>query len=131
MNKQLNKAGLIRLWLVQLGIAALIALIYGLCYNLVSAKSAILGGLVYIIPNAYFASKLFKHQGARAARQIVNGFYKGEALKIVLSILLFTMVFALIKVNPIAFFLTYIMVMMTHWLTPWIINNKQNRPESD
>jgi ATP synthase protein I len=116
---------------VQLGITATIAMICIGFYNWNTAKSAILGGLVNIIPNAYFANKLFKYQGARAARQIVNGFYKGEALKIVLSILLFTLVFVFIKVNPIAFFLTYIVIVMTHWLSPWIINNKQNRPESD
>jgi ATP synthase protein I len=95
-----------------------------LTQNSRAAISAILGGLVYIIPNAYFASTLFKHQGARAAKQIVNSFYKGEALKMVSSILLFTAVFVLYRVTPFAFFATYITVLMTHWFAPWVIDNK-------
>lgn len=120
-----------RLWLVQLGITACLAIFCALVFNMNSAYSVILGGLVCIIPNAYFAIKVFKYQGARAAKQIVNGFYKGEALKIIISILLFTAVFVLCRITPLAFFASYIIVLMTHWFAPWIIVNKQNRPESD
>jgi ATP synthase protein I len=119
------------LWLVQLGITLILSVLCALFYNINAAISALLGGLVCIIPNACFASKLFKHQGARAAKQIVNSFYKGEALKIFLSIFLFTAVFVLCRITPLAFFASYILILMTHWFAPWIIVNKQNRPESD
>lgn len=131
MNKQLNKHGIVRLWLVQIGLTLLIATLCTLVISINAGSSALLGGMVYIIPNAYFASKLFKHQGARAAKQIVNGFYKGEALKILISIFLFTVVFVLCRITPLAFFASYIMILMTHWFAPLIIDNKQNRPESD
>lgn len=131
MNKQLNKRGIIRLWLVQLGITFFLSVLFAIIFNITAAGSALLGGLVCIIPNAFFASKLFKYQGARAAKQIVNSFYKGEALKIFLSIFLFTAVFVLCRITPLAFFASYILVLMTHWFAPWIIVNKQNRPESD
>ncbi|KTD44874.1 F0F1 ATP synthase subunit I [Legionella quateirensis] len=131
MNKQLNKRGIMRLWLVQLGITLVLAALCAIVFNIKAASSALLGGIVCIIPNAYFASKLFRHQGARAAKQIVNSFYKGEAVKIILSIFLFTAVFVFFKITPLAFFTSYILVLMTHWFAPWIIVNKQNRPESD
>lgn len=131
MNKQLNKRGILRLWLVQLGITIVLAALCAICINAKAAGSAFLGGMVCIIPNAYFAIKLFKHHGARAAKQIVNSFYKGEALKIILSVFLFTAVFVLCRITPSAFFASYILVLMTHWFSPWIIINKQNRPESD
>ncbi|MBI2786630.1 MAG: ATP synthase subunit I [Legionella longbeachae] len=107
--------------------ATLCALIYGTN----AAISALLGGMVCIVPNAYFAYKLFKYQGARSAKKIVNSFYKGEALKIIISILLFTAVFISFRITPLAFFVSYIMILMTHWFAPLIIVNKQNRPESD
>lgn len=113
-----------RLWFLQLGVTLIIATLFALTNNANAAVSAILGGLVYIIPNAYFALTLFKHQGARAAKQIVKGFYKGEALKLILTILLFTAVFLLYRVSPLAFFVSYITVLMTHWFTPCIIVNK-------
>ena len=125
MNKGLNKHSIIRFWLVQLGLVLLLAMFCAVKYNYNSAYSALLGGLVCIIPNALFALKLFKYHGARAARQIVNNFYKGEALKIVLSIILFTTVFIFCKITPLAFFASYVLVLMTHWLAPWIIVNKR------
>lgn len=131
VNKQLNKRGITRLWLVQLGVTLILATLCAILFSANAASSALLGGLVCIIPNAYFAIKLFKHQGARAARQIVNSFYKGEALKIILSMFLFALVFVLCRITPAAFFASYILVLMTHWVAPWIIVNKQNRPKSD
>ncbi|WP_233586656.1 ATP synthase subunit I [Legionella sp. km772] len=125
MNKRLNKHSIIRFWLVQLGLVLLLTAICAVKFNINSAYSALLGGLVCIIPNALFARKLFKYQGARAAKQIVNNFYKGEALKIILSIILFTLVFIFCKITPLAFFASYVLVLMTHWLAPWIIVNKR------
>lgn len=131
MNSQRNKQGILRLWVVQFCFLVAYSVLYGLFLSGNAAKSALLGGLVYLIPNAYFAIKLFKYQGARAARQIVNSFYKGEALKIGLSVFLFTAVFIWCKITPLAFFSSYVLVLMTHWFAPWIIVNKQNRPKSD
>lgn len=131
MNKQLSKRGIVRLWMVQLGVTTVFAVICAIAFGANAASSALLGGIVCVVPNAYFASKLFKYQGARSAKKIVNGFYKGEAIKIVLSVLLFTAVFVWVKITPFAFFASYIMVLMTHWFSPLIIVNKQNRPESD
>lgn len=131
MNKQLSKRGIVRLWLVQLGVTLIFVVLCAVIFGANAAGSALLGGMVCIIPNAYFARKLFKYQGARSAKQIVNGFYKGEAIKMILSIALFTAVFVYVKITPLAFFASYIMVLMTHWFAPLIIVNKQNRPESD
>ena len=131
MDRQPNKRKVMRLWVVQLGVTLFLAVLSALALNMNAALSAVLGGLVCIIPNAYFASTLFKYQGARAAKQIVNSFYKGEALKIILSIILFTLVFVLFRITPVVFFGTYIAIQLTHWLAPWIIFNKQNGPESE
>lgn len=90
-----------------------------------------LGGLVAILPSALFAKKLFRYQGARAASQIVKSFYFGEALKLLSTAILFTLVFIVYKVAALAFFLTYILVLMTYWFAPLIFANKQNRPKSD
>ena len=125
MNKRLNKHGIVRFWIFQLTLVLVLAAFCGLKYNANTANSVLLGGLVGILPNALFALKLFKYQGARAARQIVNSFYKGEALKIVLSIFLFALVFISYKITPLAFFVSYVLVLMTHWLAPWIIVNKR------
>jgi ATP synthase protein I len=116
-----NKQGLLgarRLFFCQVVIALLIAVVAAIFSGNRAALSAVLGGLVSAVPNAYFALKFFKHQGARAAKQIVNSFYLGEALKIVISIILFALVFIFFHINPLVFFITYIVVQMMVWFAP-------------
>ena len=60
----------------------------------VTAYSTLLGGLIALGPNAYFARQAFKYHGARAATHVTAAFYKGEVGKLVLTAALFAAVFA-------------------------------------
>ncbi|MDI9818007.1 ATP synthase subunit I [Legionella sp. W10-070] len=124
MKNKRGISGVKRLLMTQLILSGSITLGLMLVSSGKQAMSAMLGGLVAIIPAALFARKLFRYQGARAARQIVKGFYLGEALKILSSIILFILVFLLFSLDPIAFFFTYILVLMTHWFAPLFFANK-------
>jgi ATP synthase protein I len=123
--------GVKRLLKTQLFTSALISIVFLLLLGKREGISAMLGGMVAILPSVLFAKKMFRYQGARAARQIVKNFYIGEALKILSTAILFTLVFVLYKIAPLAFFFTYIVVLMNYWFAPLIFANKQNRPESD
>jgi ATP synthase protein I len=129
VKAKLGNKGVRRLLEIQCIISAIIALVLLLAFGIQAAFSALLGGMVAIIPIALFARKLFYYQGARAARQIVKSFYIGEALKMLLSMTLFILVFTLLRINPLAFFITYIVVLMCYWFAPLIFANKQNRPK--
>ena len=112
--------------MLQTVIILLIALIAAIKSGEKAALSALLGGLIAVIPHALFAVIYFRSSGARAAKQIVTDFYKGEAVKIFLSVGLFALVFVTYSIAPGAFFLTYITVQLTYWLTPWfMVENKQ------
>ena len=89
-----------------------------------AAISALIGGMVCIIPNLYLAAKLFQHRGAHAARRIVRNFYWGEAVKIFLTMLMFALVFIYIPINPQALFITFIVVQLCMWLAPWLVNHR-------
>lgn len=130
-KNQRGLQGAQRLLMCQLSITGLLAGAAILLSGTTAAISALLGGLVNMIPNAYFARTMFRYQGARAAKQIVNSFYKGEALKIVLSIALFMLVFKFFNIVPLVFFATYIVAQMVFWFAPLIFDNKPDRPESD
>lgn len=123
--------GIKRLLMAQFVISLTIALGLLFTRGQMAASSAMLGGLVAIIPSAIFAKKLFQHQGARAARQIVKSFYIGEALKISISVVLFALIFKFFQITPLAFFSTYIVVVFSCWLAPLFFTNNQNRPKSD
>lgn len=131
MKDRLGVAGVKRLLKTQLLSTLVISLLLLLFFGKKEGVSALLGGLVALVPSILFAKQMFRYQGARAARQIVKSFYLGEALKILLTAILFTLVFVLYKVAPLAFFFTYIVVLMNYWFAPLIFANKQNRPESD
>lgn len=116
-----------RLFLLQLGITCGVATVLKLLLGNKEAVSAISGGLISIVPSMLFARMLFQHHGAKAARKIVNGFYKGEALKIVLSILMFAIVFNCFSIVPIVFFSMYILVQMIIWFAPIFFVNHQKQ----
>lgn len=91
--------------------------------GVLAAKSAFLGALVFLIPNYVFAKSIFKHKGASSAKQIVRAFYKGETLKLSLSIVIFGLVFAFFRVTPLVFFAVYIIMQFVMWLAPIAIVN--------
>ena len=114
------KTGLRRLLILQLAILGIMVLLW---YNLAegtAAYSALLGGLVYIIPAWCFAAKLFQHGGARAANKIVRAFYVGEALKLMLTAVLFALVLIFIRISALAFFSAYIIMQLAFWLAPLV-----------
>ena len=62
----------------------------------VFAYSVLLGGLISLIPNAGFASLVFRHSGARAMGAVVRNAYLGELMKLVLIGAGFGLVFVLV-----------------------------------
>ncbi|MDY6842022.1 MAG: F0F1 ATP synthase subunit I [Pseudomonadota bacterium] len=85
----------------------------------VAGYSALLGGLTFLIPHGYLALKAFRYAGARSAKKIMSSFYQGEAGKLILCAILFTMVFKWIQPLDVgALFLTFAIMLVTNWLTP-------------
>lgn len=128
-NRHWGRSGIRKLELFQLTLIMLSTSTVLVVSGMHLAGSVLAGGLVAFVPSLLFARKLLKYQGAGAAKQILRAFYLGEAIKLALSILLFALVFIFFKVNALAFFLTYIAVIMTHWLSPLFIMNQQYRPK--
>ncbi len=95
----------------------------------VSGYSALLGGLIFLLSHGYFALKAFRFSGARSAKQIMKSFYQGEAGKIILCAISFTMVFKWIQpLDVAALFLTFAIMLVTNWVTPLLAgSNTQQR----
>ncbi|MBC7185101.1 MAG: ATP synthase subunit I [Marinobacter sp.] len=94
----------------------------------VAGYSALLGGLIFLIPHGYFALKAFRYSGARSAKKIMSSFYQGEAGKLILCAILFTMVFKWIQpLDVAALFLTFAIMLVTNWLTPFFASGRAQR----
>jgi ATP synthase protein I len=118
MKNQIALRGVRRLLMAQCSITLLAMLLAFVFCDTRAAMSALLGGFISILPNIFFAQKLFKFHGAQATKQIMRQFYKGEALKFGLSIVLFALVFSFINMNPLVFFAVYISVQLVIWFAP-------------
>ncbi len=107
----------------------IVMLMGAVCVGLYAGKLAMmswfLGCLVFLVPAVIFSSMVFSKHGAQAAKKIAKDFYRGEAVKIVLTCLLFGLVFKIANINPVCFFGGYIAVQMTVWFLPWIVNNNK------
>lgn len=58
-----------------------------------AAKSALLGGLIVVLPSAYFAWRAFAYNATRSAAKVVGGFIQAELGKLLFTALLFAAVF--------------------------------------
>jgi ATP synthase protein I len=62
----------------------------------VFAYSLLAGGLISVVPNAWFAAMVFRHSGARATGLVVRNAFMGELMKLVLIGAGFALVFVLV-----------------------------------
>lgn len=88
--------------------------IWGLDY----ARSILAAGLVTIIPNIVFALKAFKYAGAKSSKLVVESFFSGVKLKMVLTALLFVLAFKFFVLLPIPFFSMFCLIMALPLVTP-------------
>ena len=102
-----------RVLLLQLGSSVLLALLFWGIGGRISSFSALLGGLICLLPNAYLALRLTLPRSDRGASGLVRAAYIGEFGKIVLTVLLFGLVFSLVRpVDPVALFSGFIVTTM-------------------
>ncbi len=103
-----------RVIVLQALMSVLVGLFFGLIQGWTAAYSALLGGLTALIPNVYFTYKAFQYFGARSIAAIVKSFWAGHAGKLILTAVLFAVLFLGVKpLNIFSVFVGYIMVQMT------------------
>jgi ATP synthase protein I len=84
----------------QLGSSVVLALLFWGFGGRVYGYSALLGGLTCVIPNAFLALRLVVPRRDAGASGLVRAAYIGELGKLALTVLIFSMVFTLVR--PIA-----------------------------
>jgi ATP synthase protein I len=84
-----------------------------------TAYATLLGGIVCVVPNLAFASRVFLFSGATRAKQVMNQFYKAEGLKWLLTFGLFAVIIPVLKPAALPFFVMYIVATMVIWLSPF------------
>jgi ATP synthase protein I len=96
--------------LYQMAILLLVCVLVAIL-DVTMAGSALVGGLIQIVPQAWFSRQAFKYSGASKTDLVVRSMYRGEAGKVVMTATLFAIVFALYKQwNYIILFTAFVMM---------------------
>ena len=110
-----------RITLAQLASLVLLCLIL-LASDKVRAYSVFSGGLIAILPQAYFAVLAFRWRGARSARAIAHSSYVGQVGKFLLSVAGFAAVFvALRPIDAPAVFAGYLLMLAIQITGSWLL----------
>lgn len=103
---------------------ALLALLAGFAYLMQGtlpgpwALSCLLGGMLAIVPHAYFALLTWRYSGARAAPLVVHAFYRGATGKFVMTLVGFGLIFGSpLPVQPLGIFGSFCLLLAVQvWL---------------
>ena len=107
----ISKPAILKVTLYQLAVLILLVGILSFEDKLL-ALSALVGGLIQIIPQAWFSRQAFKYAGARQMDLVVRSMYRGEFGKVVLTAAMFAAAFTLNKQwNYIALFSAFLLMM--------------------
>jgi len=110
-----------RITLTQLVVLVLLCVIL-LASDKVRAYSMLSGGLIAILPQAYFAALAFRWRGARSARAIAHSSYAGQVGKFLLSIAGFAAVFVLLRpIDAPAVFAGYLAMLGIQIIGSWLL----------
>ncbi len=115
-----------QLLMIEFGAVTLLAAGMAVAVNAEWGISALVGGGIFVIANAVFALCAFMFSGARAAKRITTSFYTGEALKILITVVLFTVAYMYMQVELVPLKLTYLLALGINICAPVLfINNKK------
>ena len=90
----------------------LVALFFGIT----TALSALLGGLAAILPNIVFAIFAFRFVGATQNQLVYRSFKTGSKLKLILTIVIFILIYRWPDVQAGPLFSTFVISMLGHWV---------------
>ncbi|BAX51416.1 TPA: F0F1 ATP synthase subunit I [Photobacterium damselae] len=115
-----------RLLLLQSGVVLATAILAAFAVNIDWGISAFIGGGIFIVAQAVFACCAFMFSGARKARLVMASFYGGEVLKILITVILFAVVYLYTEVDLLPLKLTYLLALGINIFGPvlFINNNK-------
>ena len=82
---------------VQIGIGGVLAVVFWAIQGHVAGYSALLGSLTCVIPNAFLALRLVVPRRDPGAQALIRAAYIGELGKLALTVLMFSLVFVLVR----------------------------------
>jgi len=109
------KPELLKATMCQLAVLLVLVVMISMTDKLM-AVSALVGGLIQILPQAWFSWQAFKYAGASNVDKVVQSMYRGELGKVVMTATLFAILFTVDKQwNYLALFTTFLVMIPLQW----------------
>ena len=109
------KPELLKATMYQLAVLLVLVVMISMTDKLM-AVSALMGGLIQILPQAWFSWQAFKYAGASNLDKVVQSMYRGELGKVVMTATLFAILFTVDKQwNYLALFTTFLVMIPLQW----------------
>jgi ATP synthase protein I len=105
-----------RVVLGQAAVTLIAALVGGLTVGRAAALSALLGGGIATAASFAMAAVAFRHSAPVSPARMLGTFFGGEALKLVVVVVLFIAVLRWLHPAPIALLATYGATFLVYWL---------------
>ena len=88
---------IVKVLLLQLGLGMVVAMLFWGLNGPIPGYSAMLGGLICVVPNAFLALRLSVPREDPGAKALVRAAYVGELGKLALTVIGFIVVFSLVE----------------------------------
>jgi len=126
-QSQLTHVPSVRWLVIELAGLTIISLLWSL-HSVLAGYSAFIGGLIFIVPNAWFVHRVYRYQGARHARLMVGNLFRAESTKIALTAVSFAAIFTLMEpVYVPALLLTFAVMVVAGGALRWLIRPQPRR----
>ena len=120
---------MLKVLVLQIGIGVVLTAAFWGLYGHVAGYSALLGSLTCVIPNAFLALRLIAPRRDPGPRALVRAAYIGELGKLGLTVLMFSIVFVLVRpLNVAALFAGFIAAQLMTF-AGLLLGNKQETEE--
>ena len=102
------------------------AVLAWLIQDVIAAKSAALGALVYWLASSYMAWQSFRSSGARASRQILSNMYLGLRGKFVIVVVGLILILSCVSpISMVAVLGGFLLVQAMSWVAPFWLARHQ------
>jgi ATP synthase protein I len=121
VGAEIERPKVYRITVIQLGVLVPSCVLL-LAIDRVWAWSVLSGGLIEVLPQAYFTVRVFRWRGAQSARAVANSSYAGLVGKFIFSAAGFAAVFALLRpVDGLAVFAGFLAMLMIQIIASWLL----------
>jgi ATP synthase protein I len=116
-------------WLtIEMAVLSILSLLWWLLVSRLAGYSALVGGLIFVIPNAYFAHRAYRYQGASQMSLAVSNMFRAESIKLALTAVFFAAVFTLMEpVHVPALLFTFAVMVVVGNVLRWLIRPRPQR----